>query len=83
MKPDELRAILAAMAEFDVFDLELPGGVRVQRAKTYPKASEAPAPQELPGVRIPYGPALAIAYDRGTHAADLDEVEAELDRIGA
>jgi hypothetical protein len=83
----ELRAKLAALAEFDVTEYEEPGGLRISRSLRARVAVEAPdvkpekyAPEEGVVIRIP---SIPVAEEFGSRSAYLDAIESELDRVGA
>lgn len=80
MDSAELRAVLAALAEFDVTEYEGPGGIRITRVLRPRDAIQAqPVEDEPQPVVIP----IASYVDRAVRAAELDDLESELDRMGA
>lgn len=83
MSPKELREILAAMAEFDVVELEASGvSIRRENRARGDSTGEQDEPYREP-TPVVFPVTHGLAGDRGARMAALDELESELERIGA
>lgn len=79
MDAAELRAVLAALAEFDVTEYEAKG-LRVSRVVRPRAVSQVEAVDDEPQpVVIPIAPHV----DRAARMQQLDDLEIELERMGA